>query len=146
MRLITIFLIMVALMLSGCATVTPEMIKIEKDVHESIVQTAKLRMEYISCDLGLIDGLGIANIVDFPIQTAEGARAILANPAISLTLAEMKGIARRVKKPDGQVYWDDNTYDMCKVTGLSYRALALSTIDVLRLFPQLVPYMAIFGM
>lgn len=137
--LILALLIPVLFLFGGCATMGPEMIKIDKEIHENILKVAETRMEYVSCDLGLIDGLGVASVAAFPIKNGQEARAILNNPAIGITLGEMRQIT------EGAGKWKQKDFDECKVLGLGYRATALGTIDILKLFPQLTPYLAIFA-
>jgi hypothetical protein len=161
-------LLILSLCLASCATTggsggmlpaqisktsfTKEMIKIDKQFHEDVLLTAKTRMRYISCDIGLIDGLGLASSADFPINSVDWARALLQNPAISLALGEIKSIAKSTIDPDAKpdqadkTYWKQTDYASCKVVGLGYRVAALSVIDILSLFPQLAPYMALFKM
>jgi len=132
-------IVLIIPILFACSTVAPQMIKIDEEYHKAILDVATTRIKYISCDIGLIDGLGIASSVDFPIMDAGQARALLQNPAISLALGEMKAIAKE------QDQWVEGDYAKCKILGLGYRATALGTIDILKLFPQLAPYLAIFG-
>ena len=132
-------IILIVPFLFACSTVAPQMIKIDEEYHKAILDIATTRMKYVSCDVGLINGLGIASVIDFPIYTSGEARAILSNPAISLALSEMKEITV------AQGQWKEDDYAKCKIEGLGYRAAALGTIDILKLFPQLAPYLAIFG-
>jgi hypothetical protein len=132
--------------LVGCASVSPQVVRFDKTTHENILKVAKERIKWVSCDIGLIDGLGIAVAAEFPIWDANEARAILTNPGISLALGEIRQIAQDNTDPETQKpYWKPIEYDLCKVEGLGWRAAALGTIDILKLFPQLLPYLAIFG-
>jgi hypothetical protein len=133
------------LFLPGCAQVAPQMIKIDEEYHKAILDIAGTRIKYVSCDVCLIDGLGIASPVDFPITTNNDIRAVLQNPGISLALGQIKEIALTTNDETGAPYWKDADCSKCKVLGLGYRAAALGTIDILKLFPQLSPYLLIFG-
>lgn len=143
-----ILVVLMTLLLLGCSTskeITKQTIKFDKQYHENLMKSADVRMQYVSCDVGLIDGLGIANAAKFPIKSGEDARALLANPAISIALGEMVEAVKSFKDANGKyVYWSDEEYQKCYVVGLGYRVVALSTIDVLKLFPQLAPYLAVF--
>lgn len=133
-------IVLAIFMLSGCAQVGPQVIKTDVEFHKNVLDVATTRIQYVSCDIGLIDGLGIASSVSFPIKNGDEARAILQNPGISLALGEMKAIATE------QNMWKPEDYAKCKVLGLGYRATALGTIDILKMFPQLTSYLSIFGM
>jgi len=136
----------VCLVIAGCATVSTQVATFDKEQHEAILKMAKERIKWVSCDIGLIDGLGIAVAADFPIWNVRQVQAILPNPGISLALGEIKQIAQNQIDPvTGYAYWKSSDYNLCKIEGLSWRTAALGTIDVLRLFPQLAPYLGIFG-
>ena len=137
---------LVCLMFGGCAMVSTQVVTFDKTQHEAILMMAKERIKWASCDIGLIDGLGIAVAADFPIWNVTQVQAILPNPGISLALGEIKQIAKTEIDPDtGCPYWKPADYDLCKIEGLSLRAATLGTIDILKLFPQLAPYLGIFG-
>ena len=131
---------------TGCAAVAPEIVKTDKDNHKTIVSVAKARMESVSCDVGLMDGLGFTSAIDFPLNDINGIRALLQNPGIGLAFVEIRKIAKDTKKPGTEEkYWNEGEYAICKVLGLEYRAAALSVVDILKMFPQIAPYLAIFG-
>ncbi len=145
MRFVTILILAILLLICGCAQVAPQIIKFDEEYHQAILSVARTRIKYVSCDIGLIDGLGIASSADFPIMSGDQARAILQNPGISIALGEVKQIAKVTMDENGIAYWKPRDYSECKVLGLGYRVAALSVIDIVKLFPALAPYLAVFG-
>ena len=142
----SIILLLIAFLIAGCGSIAPQITKMDKENHAGIVEIAKARMESVSCDVGLMDGLGFTSAIDFPIINAGQVRALLQNPGIGIAFVEIRDIAKKTKKPDSEeMYWDETEYSMCKVLGLEYRAAALSLIDILKLFPQIAPYLTLFG-
>ena len=147
-RKILIVLAMVILLASfqGCAFFSEQSVKFDVEAHKAILDVANTRIKYISCDIGLIDGLGITSKVSFPIMTAGEARAILNNSGIPLALAEMTEIAKKTIDPaTKKPYWIEDDYCKCMVLGLGYRATALGTLEILKLFPQIAPYLGMIG-
>ena len=142
MKYILIFMLLLALM--GCSQISTNITEFDEDYHKSVLQVARMRMKYCSCDIGLIDGLGLASVVDFPIKNQTEVKALFSNPAISIALTQIKEIAKTTVDEQGNIYWKDDDYKICMAAGLGARATALSVVDVLKLFPQLSPYLSIF--
>jgi hypothetical protein len=144
--ILTLCVMLFASLWTGCASIAPQITQMDKDNHKAIVEIARTRMESISCDVGLMDGLGFTSEIDFPIINAGQVRALLQNPGIGIAFVEIRDVAKKTKKPESEeMYWDETEYSICKVLGLEYRAAALSLIDILKIFPQLSPYLTLFG-
>lgn len=132
--------------LIGCGGVSQQAIKFDEEYHKAMLDTARVRIKYVSCDIGLIDGLGLTSPISFPIKDINGVRAIINSPMVTLTLVEMRDIAEKTLDENGKPYWNEKDYALCKVEGLGFRAASGAVIDALKLIPQLAPYLAMFGM
>lgn len=142
---LTLVAVIFTAFLMGCSTVSTQIIKVDEEYHKFIFDTAKVRMKYVSCDLGLLDGLGLTSSVDFPIKNGDDVKALLNNPGINIAISEIKDIAKTTNDELGNPYWKEDDYKICKAQGLGVRAMALSIVDILKLFPSLSPYLAILG-
>lgn len=138
-----IFLIAILFLLVGCAQIAPQVTKFDMQNYNTNKQFAKDSLKTWSFNSGFITCAGLSNKVIFPIKSADEVRAILANPNITLGLAELDQIAKDLKDETGQPYWKDEDERLGCTLGIKARVSVMSAVSIGKLFPTLQPYLSL---
>lgn len=133
------------LFLAGCSQVSTQAIQFDKESHEALLATATERVRHVACDVGFVEGLGITDELRFPIQSHHELRPIMKAAGVSLALVEMADLTKSLKDETGKRIWSQDEYLKCKILGISYRAGAIGTVELLKLIPDLAPYLSMIA-
>ncbi len=126
-------IVMTMVVLAACAA-SPQIIKFDKQNYDANLALAKETLKTWSFNSGFISCVGLADKIKFPINTAGEAKAILQSSQITLGIAELDEIAKK------RGVWLDEDYDYGCTLGIKARTATLATIDILKLFPTIAPY------
>jgi len=131
LRISVMFLILIMLVACGAS---PQIIKFDKENYNANLALAKETLKTWSFNSGFISCVGLADKMKFPINSAGEARSILQSSQITLGIAELDEIAKK------RGVWSDEDYDYGCTLGIKARTATLATMDILKLFPTIAPY------
>jgi hypothetical protein len=128
-------IVLLCLMLVGCSTLNPKVIKWDAENYQANKDLAIALAKTQSLNSGFVAGLGLVDQVKFPITSSGQLRAIIDNPALAIALND---IDETVKKLG---YWNDTDYDLGFYLGSRVRAGSQAVIQFVKdFFPQLMSY------
>jgi hypothetical protein len=133
LRLITI--VIICLMLVGCASLGPQISKFDLANYKANKQLALDGMTTWSLNSGFITGLGLTNPIAFPITTNAQLKAVINSPAAVLALSDLDAVVKRQGK------WSDVDFDLGFFLGTKVRAGSQAAIQFIKDYlPQLMEY------
>ena len=133
-KILSILLVVSLFAFTGCASVSKQIQKFDRSNYNANIKLGAQMLDHWSFNCGFIDGTGATSKVRFPIVLQDGAeaRAFLANPAISLGIAEMTEIAKKAKCGT-EICWKDEDYYKGFALGYGVRLGVQSAIEVAKL-------------
>jgi hypothetical protein len=139
MRVMCLFIISLCV---GCASINPQITKVDMANYEANKQLAKDQMKTWSLNSGFILGMGLTNKIAFPITSSDQLRAVITSSSVILAMNDLDVICKKLG------YWNDEDYDLGYSLGAKVRLGSQVMIQMVRdLFPELMKYApALFGM
>ncbi len=131
----TCIVVLLCLMLVGCAAVNPKVAKWDAENYQTNKDLAIALAKTQSLNSGFVAGLGLVDQVKFPIMSSGQLRSIINSPALIIALIDVDETVKKLG------YWNETDYDLGFYLGSRVRAGSQAVIQFVKDFmPDLMQY------